>query len=105
MRSEQLKHHKKMKMIRQFHIEKPVDHQIRLWAKAEGFKEGNPAGQQLMDEDNHAYCFHKPIDASTVCVLIDTLDREIRIEAWVLDEMRHGSRTTEPIGHLLDLLE
>jgi hypothetical protein len=100
----QIRGDKQIKVIRQFHIKKSADKLIQRWAKTNAFLEGNPAGQHLMNENNHAYCFYKRIESGTLCVLIDTLDQEMRVEAWVMDEIRSENHTAKVIYQLFDLL-
>jgi len=94
-----------IKIIRQYHIKSPIDGLIRRWADANVFLEGNPANLRLMDENNHAYCFHKKIENGIVCVLIDTLDRQVRVEAWIMDEIRYGSHTADTVCRLFEMLD
>ena len=93
-----------LKIIRQFEIDRTVDHMIQRWARSKGFVEGNPPGPKLMDENNHAYCFYKQVNESTVCVMIDTLDQQMRLEAWIVDQIRSGGYAADMIFQLIDLL-
>ncbi len=58
-----------------------------------------------MDENNHAYCFHKKIESGIACVLIDVLDRQVRVEAWIMDEIKCESHTADSVCRLFDMLD
>ena len=96
---------RRLKIVRQFPQKLPIDRLVQNWARAEGFKSGNPSGAFLMDENNHAYCFHKSLKEAVMCVLIDSLDDCVRIEAWKVDMLLNKKNEMKSISHLLDMLE
>ena len=94
----------KSKIIRRFKLIKSVDRQIQKWAKMNGFTEGNPTGQHLMDENNHAYCYYKKIDRKMICVVVDTLDQMIQVETWMMDEIRSEHDYVYEVMRLFEVL-
>ncbi len=93
-----------LKITHTLNIPKKCDMKIQRWATKSGYLSGNPLNSRLMDENMYVYCFYKRFGHAVACVGINILDEEIRIEAWMVDEISEARELKASIDGLMNTL-